>query len=212
MKLLLAAIFALCPFTGSSLSVHTWVPVLRRIVPSLVNVESDGKRVCTGFVIHSTQDLILSANHCWHEPVTVDGKEVSALWYDETNDLMILHVQGLDKPSLRPRRNPVVVGLPAMAVGYAYGYGNPQSRTGSVASDSSVPSPSIIHFLQGQGVNPGGGFLALDFVLINGQSGGPIVDMDGKVLSLVQMDDGETGWSRTHHTVMTLTGKYWDTH
>jgi len=216
----LAAILLLSILAILPLFAHDWSDVTARVERSLVAVthkdNAGGKHVCGGFVIHAAKDYILTARHCiqnapeqkegeaeipekdWPETVVfdVDGvpSRVIARW--PITDLVIVE-GGRAKPSLDYRRKPLRKGLPVAVVGFGYGLGTSLLLTGTIAAPGAFWSQGEI-------------WLTLDFRSIGGMSGGPIFDVDGNVLGVMQRTDDVTSISRPFSTIIAQTGKFWD--
>ena len=212
MRVLLVTVLALALVLPFPAGAFDWSSVASKVEPSLVTVEHSGHPVCSGFVIDAKKLLVLSANHCWTNiEFTVDGSKVDAIWYDYELDLMVLRVGGIvGKPALKLRTKPMLDGMEVMALGHAYGSGSNYKRAGHIAGASVIPPPLFQHFLSSSGRDPLRPYMALDFDVIGGMSGGAIVDTGGKVVSLVQMGDGMTAISIRQADLIAAVGKYFN--
>lgn len=189
-----------------------WVGAAAKVAQSTVyiafNVEEmvDGASFrytgsCTGYVIDNNRDFVFTAAHCLSSDNTyvVDTSLVGkAVWMHTPMDLMVLKVDGINKPSLRPRSKPIRVGMDAAAFGWGYSLNEPLFRAGHVSA--------LSHILDGAY----GNWLALDTTFIGGMSGGPIFDVEGKLMGSIQLSDRtSTGWGRTIADVLDSTRGYW---
>lgn len=124
--------------------------------------------VCTGFVVGV--ELVLTAKHCVDDDLTVD--ELPADVLRESDSLALVKVPGLRKGPLTIRKETLKMGDDVLVIGYGYNFLNAFSRM--------VATPVF----DGQDV-------VLDGLVINGMSGGPVIDMEGKVVGIVQSTQGE---------------------
>lgn len=130
------------------------------------------KGICTGFTI--APDLVLTADHCLGDNLLADGKPATLLHGDHYYDLAVLKVPGLEKPSLEFRDTPVMYNEDLVAIGYGNGYNV------TLPLHVRVVVPSVrIGADEPTGIIMQGGF-------IQGMSGGPIIDGNGLVVSVVQ--------------------------
>lgn len=190
-----------------------WPAVTHKVQASLVRVstippEGEMPESCSGFVINSVKEYILTAEHC-HQAMSlfqVDKKAAWAVLDNEQYDLMVMRVEGLHKPALHPSQQVVEVGTPLAALGYAYGLNTSLLLSGSAAR----PSIFIPFF-------PNLTWLAFDKPFIGGMSGGPIFDSQGDVVGIIQksirMEEGggdSIGLGQSIADIMAVTGKYWE--
>lgn len=133
---------------------------------------ADRKGICTGFTIGP--DTVLTADHCLGENFLADGKPATLLHGDQYYDLAILKVPGLGKPALDFREATVMYNEDLIAIGYGNGY----NVTLPLHERVIVPSVKI------SSDSPTG--IILQGGLIQGMSGGPIIDGNGLVVSIVQ--------------------------
>jgi S1-C subfamily serine protease len=176
--LVLALVFAM------PAAANDWSTAIKQAEKSIVYIESE-EGSCTGFVVDTVRKYVLTAAHCDGEKLWVDrvaGKVVSK---DTKKDLMILKVEELDpsKEALQFAAVEPEIGQEVVSAGYGYGLERPFFRK-SMVSDNKL-------MLSAEGLP--GPYVAVDSGYIGGQSGGPVVDQDGNVVSIVQMASDKLG-------------------
>lgn len=184
----------------SSVPVHPqdWTSVAAKVAKALVALEDEqGRNFCTGFVIDSQKNFIQTADHCLNGTVYVDGQVAVVMSRDDVNDLAVLKVEKDNRPALKPSARSLKRGMPVMTVGHAYGFEELSVRPGYISS--------LNNTLRGFGV----GYVAVVPSLVGGQSGGPIVDVDGNVVAINQVGDNYTGWGQPIGKILASMGKYW---
>lgn len=193
-SLLLSAVLV-----APSFAADPWESTAAKVNKSVVQIASeDGK--CTGFVVNAAAKYVQSAAHCYStERVWVDRVVGIPIAVDEDKDLMILEVKHLDpsKTELRlAAKNPVIM-QEVMSVGFGYGMERPQNRSAKVSDVAMVNELS-------------GPFIAVNISFTRGQSGGPVVDVNGDVVSIVQRGDGGTlGFGVGAETMRERVGRFW---
>lgn len=173
----------------------------------------DEHGACTAFSINDLRDYFLTAAHCFGKKMTVGGHEARLVLLDEASDLMVLTVpESGEVPEVKPakQRNckdetvgATCQGQEVAAMGYGFGSMVPLLKTGNVAS-SDVTMP-------GWGFGEQEHMLISGFAYIPGMSGGPVFNLDGKIVGIVQWGDNGNyiGGGRTLEEVMKITGQYW---
>jgi S1-C subfamily serine protease len=187
---------------------------LERVYPSVARLAfgtaEDGGH-CTLFMVNAKAHLAVSAYHCvaaggnWR--VELPGRVALAIptLVNPANDLAMFRVDDWTAPSLRLRTAPVAPGTPLAAVGYPLGSLVPLFTFGTVSSPNSVlpgaPFPA--------GVVVFGNFIA-------GMSGGPILDEQGRVVSVVQAgghaatEAQDLGYGVLQSELAAFAGQVWD--
>ena len=180
------------------------VQVVERITPAVVTVISRtrsasvpfgfnaiGRAVGTGFIVRP-DGMILTNEHVVNGAMEVtvtlaDGRSLAAqvLASDEDHDLAVLKVQGRDLPTVTMADSTTVaVGQRVIAVGYALSLeGGPTVTSGIISSlertiqveDSRGGFPSARTYSD---------VLQTDAALNEGNSGGPLVTLDGEVIGV----------------------------
>lgn len=178
----------------------SWQAVAKKVTDSVVQIKTeDGS--CTGFVVNLAKKYVQSAAHCYStEAIWVDRVVGTVVSLDEDKDLMILEVKNLDpaKTELKlAAKNPEVM-QEVMSVGFGYGLERAQARSAKV-SDIAMVVPGL-----------SGPFVAVNVAFTPGQSGGPVVDVNGDVVSIVQRgDNGTLGFGVGAETMRERVGRFW---
>ena len=127
---------------------------------------------------------MLTAAHCGAEENLVDGTPSIVLSKDADYDLLVLRVPDMEKPALKLAKEEAKTGELVASMGYGASLEEPMFRS-NVVSIGRVN----IESLKGQWVlfqNP----------FVGGQSGGPVVNQAGDIISIVQMSNATTGIGR----------------
>lgn len=160
LTLILAVNLLVFPFHKLSLVEGT----LQSLVKVTFDLGDENIHICTGFKVNPVS--ILTAAHCVppdHGEVYVDGVARQIVRQDEA--FILLAVPQSPVPALTIRTKPLLLTERVLAFGYGYGVMEVLGR--SVSGQSK-------------------GDILLDGPLIGGMSGGPIVDLDGKVVGMTQ--------------------------
>lgn len=155
---------------------------------------------CTGWSINELKGFIVTAAHCEGENMLADGHKAEILYVNTTADLMILQVSEGKKPSIKPSTKIVKKGDELLAIGYGYGFTQPVAKQCKVAVADLVINE----------IEEGERFLIADCAYIGGMSGGPVVNSEGKVISIVQLGspDNATGLGRVLKTIRDVVGYF----
>jgi S1-C subfamily serine protease len=164
--------------------------LLRRAQEVTVRIRTLGCRqfgVGSGFVLPG--GIVVTNRHVVDEPreVTVntwDGRtveaDVSGLAVD--SDLAILQLaDDADLPEAELRTTPIEPGERIVAVGYPGG------------GPSTVSSGTVLGLVDGELFGEPADVLQIDADIRQGNSGGPVLDMDGRVIGVVFALDASTG-------------------
>ena len=161
-----------------------WQDTVKKVQNAVLYVElNDGS--CTAFVINTVEKFAMSAAHCYSEKAMwVDRVAASVVSLDTKKDLMVVYIKNLDpsKTELKLAAKDPEIQQEVMSIGFGYGLERPFFKAAKVA-DTAVMIPE-------GGI--GGPFIGVDASYTGGQSGGPVVDINGDVVSIVQRGDGGT--------------------
>lgn len=193
----------------SSVQARSWADLSPKIEASIGQVtmgelqEDDTMALgdCTAFNINEAAYLFVTAAHCNGIDVKVEGHAVGIVLIDEKNDVMLLQVPGLKRKALKHITTPVRRGEAVASFGFAYGWSQPMLRVGHVG----------IPILQTKQM--GNRYLTMfSFGDIKGMSGGPVVNIKGEVVSLVQQSnrDGLASVGLSMPALLEVVGKYWE--
>lgn len=189
---ILASLLMLVPLQASD-----WAPVAKSLVKSIVYIESK-QGSCTGFVSDNERDYVVTAAHCDGTELMVDGMPSKVVHKDTKKDLLVLEVKGLDRPALRLAKENPKVGEQVASYGYGWGLERPMFRTAVVSDDDTyIPEEGI-----------GGPFITIDAEFVPGQSGGPVVDLNGDVALIVQRGGGGVGIGVGAEVIRSKVGRY----
>lgn len=197
-NLVLAALAAtlLIPLSAEA---KDW-PIAKDVTDSVVYIEHKGGS-CSGIVIDSSRNHILTAAHCdlkdKDDILYADQHPAKVVWKDVKSDLMVLKVEDMQKPALQLSSKNPEPGLEVASIGYGYGWEKPMFRVAHV---------SISNSYVGEGLT--GEFVILDIPFVSGQSGGPVVDADGRLVSIVQASNNLVAIGRGAEEIRRKVGKY----
>jgi S1-C subfamily serine protease len=195
-RVLLAVVLSVGAFAPLTAQVTDWSGIIARAEKSVMFVESG----CTAFVIDTARKYVLTAAHCDTPGKTmwVDRVEARIVARDQLKDLLVLEVPHLDpaRPALRLAKNPTR-GQNVMSIGYGMALERPFFRIAHV-SDDAVTIPNV----------EGGPFIGLDAAFVGGQSGGPVVDHEGRVVMIVQRASNTVGIGVGADTIRDRVGRF----
>lgn len=160
---------ACCQLTNLSLTpAHTRELATLSLV-KINSIQEKGLSTCGGFVVDSSRGEVMTAAHCVGEPTLVDGE--LALVKSKNEHLAILIVgHPIDKPQVVFSPKTAKVGDVLVSVGYGYGEYSSVTRAVSLLKEDHV---------------------YLDGGLIQGMSGGPVVNLNNEVVTINQADTSD---------------------
>lgn len=184
MKRLAASILLICILFVSPVLGHDWSGVFDRVKQSVVQLFHD-KGNCTAFSINQQSHYYLTAFHClgnnmafWKESSTSSGMQhtfnvLRVMKMSKQLDLAVLEAEE-GMPALLKGKMPRE-GAEVASIGYAFGEDRPYIFTQHVAHIKEARSYDILRKI-----------IIKDQKDIGGMSGGPVVDIKGNVVSMVQ--------------------------
>jgi S1-C subfamily serine protease len=167
---------------GCSNSSHSTNPILKASlnVGRLTGTIQQHDYYCTAFPI--THELMLTANHCIHDDMKVDGVKVDRVSkIDEYFDLALIRVDTPKEP-ITFRDREVTVGEGLTGIGFGHGW---EMQMAIPQVVTVVRHPWDEGTVVGIVVSPG---------YIGGMSGGPVVDVNGQVVGMCQRTYDGIGW------------------
>ncbi len=178
-----------------------WTILAEKVTKSVVYIELENGS-CSGAVINDAAgdkgelDYVLTAAHCDGKEIYVDQVRAYVKTKDVKSDLMVLQVANLDRPALKLAKDEPKVGEEIASIGYGYGLEKPLFRvTHASATDLEIPE------LSGQ-------WVLTDATFVPGQSGGPVVNLAGEYVMIVQMGTNSVGVGKGAATIRGKVGKY----
>lgn len=161
-----------------------WEAVIAKAQSAVVYIQVGDDGGCSGFVINKAQHYVMTAAHCNGDRLWVDRVRGEVVALDVKKDLMVLQVKDLDpaREALTLAAHDPSIREDVMSVGYGYALERPFFKTAHV-SDTAVQIPQ-------EGL--GGPFIGVDASFTPGQSGGPVLNVKGEVVAIVQRGDGGT--------------------
>lgn len=164
--------------------------VLRRAQQVTVRIRSLGCRelgVGSGFVLPG--GVVVTNRHVLDQPreVTVntwDGRsfDVDVLGVAVDSDLAVLQLDpDVDLPVAEVREEPVRVGEPVIAVGYPGG------------GPASISTGEVVSLVEGELLDEPSDVIRVDATIRQGNSGGPLLDEEGRVIGVVFALDVNSG-------------------
>lgn len=174
-----------------------WRIAAEKIAKSAVFISSP-EGSCTGFVIDNDRDYVLTAAHCDAKELFVDQTPAKVVHKDVKKDLLVVHIEDLDRPALKLAKDNPKTGDEVASFGYGYGLERPMFRVTHISDDKI--------FIPYEGI--GGPLVAVDTTFVPGQSGGPVINSEGEVVMIVQLGTPIVGFGVGAETIHDKVGKY----
>ncbi len=197
MKYLILTLIAVLLFAVAP-SAQDWTTIVPTFKNSVVEIAIGAQGACTGFVVDNNRDFVMTAAHCDVESADqalfVDNLKAEVRAKDVKNDLMVLHVKDIDRPALRLADENPKVGDEVASYGYGFALEQPLFRVAHIsAADIAIER---------------GRFFVVDAGFVPGQSGGPVVNLKGEVVMVVQMGNPAMGLGVGAETVEDRMGRF----
>jgi hypothetical protein len=141
---------------------------------------------CSAFSIAPRK--FLTAAHCMGDNMVVDGHKAFMVAQDVNADLAII-VSDYEKPALEMRTLPLALQEETVSLGYGYSWKYPTILHHLVMITNYSPYMEIM---------PGTWFST---AFIGGMSGGPVVDLHGQIVGVVQRGDYQVGYGVDSATI-----------
>ncbi len=162
-----------------------WTATADKLAQSLVTVVSN-EGSCTGWILNdhakNDKDWVVTAAHCNGPELYADNAPAKVVMLDRKHDLMVLEVEDLDRPAVKLSGKLPQLGEEIASLGFGYGLEKPMLRIAHI-SNPAIELPDV----------EGGPFVMIDAPYVSGQSGGPVVNAQGEIVSIVQRANGVLG-------------------
>lgn len=182
-----------------------WSDVAKEAGKSVVWAQVGEQGGCTAFVINQAKHYLLTASHCKpneHGELWVAGVSTRIVFLDPKRDLMVVEAKDIDPatPALKLAAKNPVIGEDVMSIGFGFALERPFFRQAHIQDDKMVIN----------GID-GGPFVSTDSPFVGGQSGGPVVNIKGEVVLIVQRgDNGTTGLGVGVETIREIVGRFFE--
>jgi S1-C subfamily serine protease len=156
-----------------------WVTVLPQVGPSVVRVEiqkGDKNGVCTAVVLRVQDDYALAASaaHCYDKQPTeridiaIDGRNVVVVAANSILDVALIRFRARKEKAIVTALTSPAAGTPVSILGYAFGAEKIYAQYGHVALNDDDDKK----------------WLVIDGMIINGDSGGALIDAEGRLIGI----------------------------
>jgi S1-C subfamily serine protease len=179
--------------------VPDWTNAAELLERAAVKLTYDADGTCTGVVIDTNRKYVLAAGHCApdaQKSIYTDGSIASVIYRENEQDLLILFSPNLDgkKGQLKLAEKDAALGEDVASGGYGYGFWH--FRKSNVAN----PKASV----------PGLGspYLVVNSAFVPGQSGGPVVNIKGEIVGVVQLASDRVGLGRGAEYIKDKVGRF----
>lgn len=181
---------------GSLAHGQDWTGIDDKVKGSIFRLEAshnegDNRYLCSA--VQVADDLVLTAAHCIpKDPVgrsiAIGGKDAALKNVNWVLDLAVLKVNGLGGKVIQRRPSEAPIGTPVAAVGHGFGAPRLKYTFGHISDtrDDAI----LLQLGAPQGSEYG---IFVDAVFIPGDSGGAVVDLEGRLVSIIQAKIGSIG-------------------
>ncbi len=180
-----------------------WTTIAEKLSKSVVFIQNK-EGSCTGFVIHAAwgekkdKDLVMTAAHCYGPELYVDQEPARVVAKDDKKDLMVVEIEDTGRPALKLAKSDPVQGQELASFGFGGGLERPMFRHAMVSDAATyIPEDGI-----------GGPLILIDAAYVPGQSGGPCINAQGEVVSIVQRANSILGVGVGAETIKSKMGRY----
>lgn len=177
----------------------SWLNAANRVAQSTAFLDSPDTS-CTAIAISEERGTFLTAGHCITEHaalITLDGHPASVVWVDHKLDLAVLSCQITRRRAIVPRFDPLVLGEEVAL--YGHGLGSPVARL-------RIGHVSVLEMIIAEHTEP---YLMIDTAGLPGMSGGPIVDIEGRLVGVMQISSYVESGMAPMSVVMKATRSWW---
>lgn len=189
----------------AALNAADWSPIADKLSKSVVYIETTAGS-CTGFVIADDEhnkdkesvDWLMSADHCEGAELFADQMAAKILWKDSKSDMLVLEVPDTGRPALKLAKDNPKIGDEVGSYGFGWGLERAMFRMAHVSDDNTyIPEDGI-----------GGPFIVIDAQFVPGMSGGPVVNVAGEVVMIVQRGGNGVGIGVGAEKIRNKAGRY----
>ena len=205
MKRTIAALLMLLLFISPAMAVSPWNAVAEKVQKSLAFLAVGNQGSCSAFSINEKLDYVLTASHCFGSEVEgkdilVDNSPAKLIARDQKHDLMVLYVRGLDRPALHLAKENPKIGDEVASYGFGLGLEHPLFRLATISdSDTTIDGSGLPEHL-----------IAVDAQFVPGMSGGPVVDLEGYVVMMVEGGGFGVGLGPGVEAIKSKMGRYFE--
>lgn len=186
--------------TSAHATTGEWEGIALKLKDSVVPITYEGSGACTGFVIHKIKNYVLTAAHCYSaDAMFADMIPAIVIAKDGKQDLLVLEVKDLNREALHLADKGPAIGQQVASFGYGYALERPLFRLAYI-SDNAARIPEL----------EGGPFVVTDAAFVGGQSGGPVVNIAGEVVMIVQRASNIVGVGVDAETIKDRVGRYFE--
>jgi S1-C subfamily serine protease len=176
-----------------------WTHAAELLERAAVKLTYDTEGTCTGVVSDKDRKYIFAAGHCGPDapkPIYADGALASVIYRENEQDLLVLYSPNLDgkKGQLRLAEDDAKTGDFVASGGYGYGFWH--VRIANVANPKAIV-PGLV-----------GPFLVVNSGYVPGQSGGPVVNIKGEIVGVVQLASDRVGLGRGAEYIKDKVGRF----